>query len=271
MTAYKPDKKLNIKELRNLKGTGLDLEKHEKNLFPERIDYLETIMENDKEFESEPHSLEKFEQRPYGWPEEDKLAEEDFDEVRRERDIEGLYDKSRVGISRKLQRDWYKQQGRVGENETSNLLEDNPIFKQSDVNKKIRKTLRNRYNYRTSSNLPATRLGLKDQLKNRKYTMRRQFGKDISDRLDRTVEDRFRTSQRKARELDEKLLRQSRLINGRTPVQVMNLENELRHLQNRDFATTDNIRRNTDRLRNRRELTMRRNRINFNREYNIDS
>ena len=74
MIAYNPDKKFYIKELRNLKGTGLDLKKHEKNLFPERIAYLETIMENDKEFESEPRPLEKFEERPYGWPEEDKLA-----------------------------------------------------------------------------------------------------------------------------------------------------------------------------------------------------
>jgi hypothetical protein len=271
MTAYNPDKKFNIKELKNLKGTGLDLKKHEKNLFPERIAYLETIMENDKEFESEPRPLEKFEQRPYGWPEEDKLAEEDFDEVRRERDVENLYDKSRVGTSRKLQKDWYKQQGWVGEDEASQLLEDNPVFKQSDVNQKIRKTLRNRYDYKTRSNLPATRLGLKNQLKNRKYTMQRQLGRDVANRLDRVVEDRFRGSQRRARELDEDILRQSRLIDGRTPVQVMNLEQHLRPRLNRDFATSDNLRRRIDRQRDNRESAMRRERSLFNRENSINS
>ncbi len=38
MTAYTPDKKINMKELRNLRGTGLDLPKHKKNIWHERID-----------------------------------------------------------------------------------------------------------------------------------------------------------------------------------------------------------------------------------------
>jgi hypothetical protein len=63
--------------------------------------------------------------------------------------------------------------------------------------------------------------------------------------------------------LDEELLRKSRLIDGRTPVEIMDLENVLRPLQNRDFATTDNIRRNTDRMRNIRENQVLQDRRDF--------
>jgi len=65
--------------------------------------------------------------------------------------------------------------------------------------------------------------------------------------------------------LDEELLGQSRLIDGRTPVQVMNLDEHLRPFQRRSFAETDNLRRDIDRGRNTREMRMRRNREEFNR------
>ena len=101
--------------------------------------------------------------------------------------------------------------------------------------------------------------------------MQRQLGSDVANRLDRVIEDRFRASQRRARELDEDLLRQSRLIEGRTPVQVMNLEQHLRPRLNRDFATSDNLRRRIDRQRDNRESSMRRERSLFNRENSINS
>lgn len=228
-------------------------------------------MENDKEFESESRPLEKWEQRPFGWPEDDEFAEEDFDEENRERDIEILNKKSRLGTTRKLQGEWYRQHGfddkKNKERIPTNLLEDNPIFQNEDFRNKIRKTLKKKYDFRGKSNLPGFRIG--QQLRNRNYTFQR--GRDVANRLDKMVENRFKASQRRARELDEELLRQSRLIDGRTPVQVMNLQQYLTPRLNRDFATSDNLRRRIDRQRENRELEMRRQRSAFNRENSINS
>lgn len=269
MIAYNPDKKFNIKELRNLKGTGLDIKKHERNLFPERIAYLETIMENDKEFESESRPLEKWEQRPFGWPEDDVLAEEDFDEENRERDIELLNKKNRLGTTRKLQGEWYRQHGfddkKNKERIPINLLEDNPIFQNEDVRNKIRKTLKKKYDFRGKSNLPGFRIG--QQLRNRNYTFQR--GREVANRLDRIVENRSRHNEFLAQELGDELLRQSMLIDGRTPVQVMNLEEVLRPRLNSSFAIGDNLRRRIDRQRENRESDMRIQRSAFNRENTI--
>jgi hypothetical protein len=101
-----------MKELRNLRGTGLDLPKHKKNIWPERIGYLEAIIEDDKEFVSEnPEPKRKWEIEPYGWDSEDEAGEEEFSKEGKEKKMEEYLKKKRIGISRSLQRDWYKKLG----------------------------------------------------------------------------------------------------------------------------------------------------------------
>ena len=272
MTTYIPDKKINMKELNYLKGTGLDLPKHKKNIWPERIGYLETIMEEDKEFISE--------QKPYGRNSDDKLVEEEFSEEGKEKNIGDFYKKRRIGNSRSLQRDWYKKQGvhnmisskrnddeefRKIDSIPINLLEDNPVFNQEPVKSRLKKSLRNKYGLRSRGKFPGQRLSIKDQLRNEKYTKRRNRGRDIALQTDRMRDMRESRSRMESTRLDEELLGQSRLIDGRTPVQVMNLDEHLRPFQRRSFAETDNLRRDIDRGRNTREMRMRRNREEFNR------
>jgi hypothetical protein len=272
MTTYIPDKKINMKELNYLKGTGLDLPKHKKNIWPERIGYLETIMEEDKEFISE--------KKPYGRNSDDKLVEEEFSEEGKEKNIEDFYKKRRIGNSRSLQRDWYKKQGvhnmisskrnddeefRNIDSIPINLLEDNPVFNQETVKSRLKKSLRNKYGLRSRGKFPGQRLSIKDQLRNEKYTKRRNRGRDIALQTDRMRDMRESRSRMESTRLDEELLGQSRLIDGRTPVQVMNLDEHLRPFQRRSFAETDNLRRDIDRGRNTREMRMRRNREEFNR------
>jgi len=281
MTAYTPDKKINMKELRNLRGTGLDLPKHKKNIWPERIGYLEAIIEDDKEFVSEnPEPLRKWEKEPYGWDSEDEAGEEEFSKEGKEKKMEEYIKKKRIGISRSLQKDWYKKQGvhnmipskKNNDDEfgrmhsiPNNLLEDNPVFNQERVKRRLQKSLKNKYSLRSRGNFPSQKLGIKDQLRNEKYTMRRNRGREIALQADRMRDMRERRSRMDANILDEELLRQSRLIDGRTPVQVMNLDEHLRPFQHRSFAETDNLRRNIDRRRDSMERRMRRDREEFNR------
>ena len=281
MTAYTPDKKINMKELRNLRGTGLDLPKHKKNIWPERIGYLEAIIEDDKEFVSEnPEPKRKWEMEPYGWDSEDEAGEEEFSKEGKEKKMEEYLNKKRIGISRSLQRDWYKKLGvqnmissktsrriwnKIISNIPNDLLEDNPVFNQARVNSILKKSLKNKYGLRSRGNFPSQKLGIKDQLRNQKYTMRRNRGRDIALHADRMRDMRERRSRMDANILDEELLRQSRLIDGRTPVQVMNLDEHLRPFQHRSFAETDNLRRNIDRQRDLRERGVRRDREEFNR------
>jgi len=281
MTAYIPDKKINMKELRNLRGTGLDLPKHKKNIWPERIGYLEAIIEDDKEFVSEnPEPLRKWEKEPYIWGDEDELAEEEFSKEGKNKNLENFLRKKRQGISRSLQKDWYKKQGvhnmvaskKNNDDEfgrmhsiPNNLLEDNPVFNQERVKRRLQKSLKNKYDIRSRGNFPAQRINIKDQLRNQKYTIRRNRGRDIALQADRMRDMRERRSRMDANILDEELLRQSRLIDGRTPVQVMNLDEHLRPFQHRSFAETDNLRRNIDRQLDLRERGVRRDREEFNR------
>jgi methyl coenzyme M reductase subunit C-like uncharacterized protein (methanogenesis marker protein 7) len=282
MTAYTPDKKINMKELRNLRGTGLDLPKHKKNIWPERIGYLEAIIEDDKEFVSEnPEPKRKWEMEPDGWDSEDEAGEEEFSKEGKEKKMEEYLNKKRIGISRSLQRDWYKKLGvqnmissKKNEEEEDykrivnipkNLLEDNPVFNQERVKRRLQKSLKNKYGLQSRSNLPSIQSGIRGQLRNQKYTMRRNRGREIALQADRMRDMRERRSRMDANILDEELLRQSRLIDGRTPVQVMNLDEHLRPFQHRSFAETDNLRRNIDRRRDSMERRMRRDREEFNR------
>ena len=275
MIAYTPDKKINMNELKNLRGTGLDLPKHKKNIWPERIGYLEAIIEDDKEFVSEnTEPKRKWEMEPYDWDSEDEAGEEEFSKEEKEKKMEEYFKKKRIGISRSLQRDWYKKIGvqnmissKKNEEEEyrrinsipNDLLEDNPVFNQARVNSKLKKSLRNKYGLQSRGNFPSQRIGITGQLRERNE----DEALSIANRIDRERDLREVRSRMEANRLDEELFRQSRLIDGRTPVEVMDLENALRPLQNRDFATTDNIRRNTDRLRSRRDEQILRN-INEN-------
>jgi hypothetical protein len=273
MTDLNPDKTIDMRELERLRGKDAR-EKHHQNLFPERIGYLEAIIEDDKEFEAPEIPIKKWEREPYGWDSDEEM-EEDFDGERR---LDNFLNKKRTGVSRSLQRDWYKKQGvgeKIGVKQSvedkyskfqkvpEDLVEDNPVFQDQGVNRFLKRTLKNRYrNPRFKSNLPARRYNLSEQLR-QQYNIRRPTAREISRQTDQRVEQRTLRNRRRARELDDDLLRQSRLIDGRTPVQVMDLENQLRPLQNRDFATRDNIRRNIDRMRNTRENQMLQNRRNF--------
>jgi hypothetical protein len=146
-----------------------------------------------------------------------------------------------------------------------NLLEDNPVFNQERVKRRLQKSLKNKYGLQSRSNLPSIQSGIRGQLRNQKYTMRRNRGREIALQADRMRDMRERRSRMDANILDEELLRQSRLIDGRTPVQVMNLDEHLRPFQHRSFAETDNLRRNIDRRRDSMERRMRRDREEFNR------
>ena len=259
MIDYNPDKKIEIKELETLRGKDTNIKYH-KNLFPERIGYLEAIMEDDKEFETPVMPKKRWE------PDNDEGVEEDFDGVRGQRRLEDILQRQRLGTSRPLQRDWYRQQ-RVNQKITgkqniedeystfqeipSDLVEDNPIFKQGTVNRFIKRTLKNRYDVRSRSNLPARRHNLSEQLR-QQYNVRRPNASEMSRQTDQRVEQRTIRNRRKARELEDKLLRQSRLINGRTPVQVMDLQNRINYRRNVSRSQSDNLVRQIDRERQTR-------------------
>ena len=248
MSHYAPDKKINIKELRNLRGTGLDLPQHKKNIWPERIGYLEAIMEDDKELKSNKESSIK--------PVEVEQMEEIYDingQNKRERD---LLQKRRTGTARTLQKSWYKKNSdarrgprlRDGtplpEFGSENLLEDNPVFKDDDLVNFLKKSLRKRYGHRSRANHPSQRLNLNSQLRG----LDEREGRERSDRIDRMRNERDIRTRTDRDRFDEERLQQSRLIDGRTPVEVMDLENSLRYRQNYSFAQGDNLRRRIDRI-----------------------
>ena len=259
MIDYNPDKKIEIKELETLRGTDTNIKYH-KNLFPERIGYLEAIMEDDKEFETPVMPKKRWE------PDNDEGVEEEFDGVSRQRRLEDILQRQRHGTSRPLQRDWYRQQ-RVNQKITGKpniedeystfqevpdyLVEDNPIFKQDTVNRFIKRTLKNRYDVRSRSNLPARRMGISQGL-SESFQQRRPTASEIADQTDRRIEQRTLRSRYRARELDDELLRRSRLIDGRTPVQVMDLQNRINYRRNVPRTQSENVVRRIDRERQRR-------------------
>ena len=253
--------KVNMKELRNLKGVGLDLEKHEKNLFPERIEYLETVIEDDKEIESEkqPRFFEQWEERPDGWSSDDELAEEEFDIDMRKKHIEKIMDAKRKGKSRSLQRDWYKKHQL--QNIEDDILEDNPVLQTESMERILRKSLQQKYGIRSFRQTPMQRINLSQQLRERGS----DEGRELVSRIDAMERSRNIRSRQRADALDEELLQQSRLIDGRTPVQVMDLENLLRYRQNRR-GVSENIIRNIDRERRIRDESTRRDRELFEQE-----
>ena len=258
MSGYAPIKKVNMKELRNLKGIGLDLEKYKKNLFPERIDFLDTIIEDDKELKSEKRPFEAWEERPDGWSSDDELAEEEFDLGMRNKHIKEIIDAKRRGKTRSLQKDWYikHQLKNIGDD----TLEDNPALQTEPIQNILRKSLYKKYGIRSFGQTPMQRINLGQQLRERNS----DEGRELASRIDRMERSRNIRSRQNAEILDEELLQQSRLIHGRTPVQVMDLENRLRYRQNRSIGVGDNISRAIDRERRRRDESTRRERELFN-------
>jgi hypothetical protein len=262
MTDLNPDKKIDTRELNRLRGKD-SREKHHQNLFPERIGYLEAIIEDDKEFEAPEIPTKRWEREPYGWDSDEEM-EEDFDGERR---LETFLNKKRTGVSRPLQRNWYRKQRigetigikqNVGENTSKfqevpeDLVEDNPVFQDQSVNRFLKRTLKNRYrNPRLTSNLPARRMGISQSLRE-SFRQRRPTAREISRQTDRRVEQRTLRNRRRARELDDDILRQSRLIDGRTPVQVMDLQNRIDYRRNVPRTQSENVVRRIDRERQRR-------------------
>jgi len=252
MTDLNPDKTIDMKELQILKGKDAR-EKHHQNLFPERIGYLEAIMEDDKEFETSEIPKKRWEREPHGWDSEEKM-EEDFDGERR---LEAFLQRQRQGTSRPLQKDWYRKQ-RV-EDEYSkfqeipgDLVEDNPVFQDQGVNRFLKRTLRNRYrNPKLTTNLPARRMGISQKLRE-SFRQRRPTAREIANQTDRKVEQRTLKNRRRARELDDDILRRSRLIDGRTPVHVMNLQNRIDYRRNVPRTQSEDVVRRIDRERQRR-------------------
>jgi len=141
----------------------------------------------------------------------------------------------------------------------SNLLEDNPIFNHELVKRRLKKSIRNKYGLMSRGNFPSQRVGIRGQFR------QRSSDEAISNanRIDRERDLREVRSRMEANRLDEELFRQSRLIDGRTPVEVMDLENSLRYRQTSSFGEGDNLRRNIDRMRSRRDEQILRN-INEN-------
>ena len=103
------------------------------------------------------------------------------------------------------------------------------------------------------------RINLGQQLRERNS----DEGRELASRIDGMERSRNIRSSQNAERLDDELLQQSRLINGRTPVQVMDLENQLRYRHNRSMGVGDNISRNIDRERGRRDESTRRERELF--------
>ena len=96
--------------------------------------------------------------------------------------------------------------------------------------------------------MPARRLNLSQQLSDR-YRQTRPTAREIAEQTDQEIEQRALRSRGLARELDDDLREQSR---NRQRISL-NLRDQLR---SRDFATTDNIRRRIDTMRNTREREM---------------
>ena len=105
------------------------------------------------------------------------------------------------------------------------------------------------------------RINLSQQLRERGS----DEGRELASRIDAMERSRNIRSRQRADALDEELLQQSRLIDGRTPVQIMDLENQLRYRQNRR-GVGENIVRNIERERSRRDESMRRERELFEQE-----
>ena len=245
---------IDMDELRRLRGDNPP----KTSVFPERIGYLESIMENDKEFETPARPKLQYEREPFGWDSDEEM-EEDFDGQRR---LDRYYDRRRVGTSRPLQRDWYRSHNlhnMIGRNTSdplgeipSNLLEDNPIFRRHDFRQLLNERLRRRYDMRSRSNLPARRLNLSQHLREH-YSQSRPIAREIAESIDREIEQRTLAEQRRERDRVSDELEQLR-NRQRT---ALNLRDQLRP---RDFATTDSIRRRIDTMRDIREREMRSNR-----------
>ena len=127
----------------------------------------------------------------------------------------------------------------------------------------LRKSLQKNYGIRSFGQTPMQRINLGQKLRERNS----DEGRELASRIDRMERSRNIRSRQNAERLDDELLQkalqQSRLIDGRTPVQVMDLENQLRYRQNRSMGVGDNISRNIDRERRRRDESTRRERELF--------
>jgi len=153
-----------------------------------------------------------------------------------------------------------KQKGGWYENNFNNFRE-----KAISENDKLKQTdqwwdnLKEELNF-FAKQTPMQRINLGQQLRERNS----DEGRELASRIDRMERSRNIRSRQNAEILDEELLQQSRLIHGRTPVQVMDLENRLRYRQNRSIGVGDNISRAIDRERRRRDESTRRERELFN-------
>ena len=189
---------------------------------------------------------------------DDELAEEEFDLGMRNKHIKEIIDAKRRGKTRSLQKDWYikHQLKNIGDD----TLEDNPALQTEPIQNILRKSLHKKYGIRSFGQTPMQRINLGQQLRERNS----DEGRELASRIDRMERSRNIRSRQNAEILDEELLQQSRLIHGRTPVQVMDLENRLRYRQNRSIGVGDNISRAIDRERRRRDESTRRERELFN-------
>ncbi len=254
------DKTIDQDELRRLRGDNPP----KTSVFPERIKYLETIMEDDKEFETPKRPQKLWEREPLVWDSDDEM-EEDFDGQRR---LDRYLESRRRGISRPLQRQWYKQHGvqdiigsdtsdQVLREIPSDLVENNQIFREDQNRQLLNEQLRSRYNMISRSNLPARRDNLSQQLSDL-YEQRRSTARERAEHMDREIEQRaLAAERRREREFRDEVERLSGIQRD-----TLNLHD---HLRSRDFATTDNIRRRIDTMRRERE-TLWRERENRDRE-----
>jgi len=249
------DKTIDQDELRRLRGDNPP----KTSIFPERINYLETIMEDDKEFETPKRPIKPWQREPLVWDSDDEM-EEDFDGQRR---LDRYLESRRRGISRPLQRQWYKQHGVqdiIGRDTSdqvlgeipSDLVENNQIFREDQNRQLLNEQLRSRYNMISRSNLPARRNNLSQQLSDL-YEQRRSTARERAEHMDREIEQRaLAAERRREREFRDEVERLSGIQRD-----TLNLHD---HLRSRDFATTDNIRRRIDTMRRERETLWRENR-----------
>jgi len=165
---------------------------------------------------------------------DDELAEEEFDLGMRNKHIKEIIDAKRRGKSRTLERDWYIKHQL--ENVGDDTLEDAPALQTEPMQNILRKSLQKNYGIRSFGQTPMQRINLGQQLRERNS----DEGRELASRIDRMERSRNIRSRQNAERLDDELLQQSlqqsRLIDGRTPVQVMDLENQLRYRHNRSMG-----------------------------------
>ena len=182
MVSYTPDKSFDNDELRKLTGLGMNIKPHTKNLFPERIQYLETIGEN----ENEEYKSDVIIDHPFNKSKSDLEYKRETQIIKPGRDkfLKHLKSKQTTRTPRTLQRNWYQKHQEAlyndkGPLDTSELFEDDSELK--PLQKNIKKSVLNKYGRKSRGLTPIQRLGISQEIMDREVNDRTA----LTNRLDR--------------------------------------------------------------------------------------